>query len=96
MVGVHGDDRAENILVQQPPYLPDVRQKARPHRLHEEELLGARGRHELPGLACIDRKRLLDHDRLPHSSASIAPAWCIAWGVATYTTSTSESATSVS
>ena len=64
MVGHHGDDVAERALRQQPADLDDVRQEARPHRLHQKQPARPGGFDQLDGLAGVHRERLLDEDML--------------------------------
>jgi hypothetical protein len=64
VIGAHGGDLAQRALREQPPDLHDPRQEAGPHRLHEEQALGAGGGDQLLRLGGVHRERLLDQHRL--------------------------------
>ena len=59
VVGDDVDDLAQRAVGQQPPDLAHVREEARPHRLHQEELALPRLGDELHRLGGVHRERLL-------------------------------------
>ena len=70
VVGGQGHDLPERALREQLADRFDVRQKARPHRLHQKQPFAARQRNQLRRLLGVHRERLFDEHRLARSSAS--------------------------
>ncbi len=64
-VGLYGADLADRPVPHQFRHPPDDRVAVRPHGLHQEEAAVPGELHQLPGLALVDRERLLAQHVLP-------------------------------